>query len=215
MSAFFDTLVGLDAIEYNPCDKIDDKPPIAFGIHRHATDEETEVIKNHLAKAHPELLNLLRVEYVTGMRPDEILQVKYTMVDWLNSVIKLSYEVGKTKVFRLVPVPAFLLDWIRERQGDQPATNYLFGRKLQSGPRSLTTNNFSRLWNKYVKAQLGLDVSLYSFKGAGGDAKRDVGIDRPAVSVGWGHTSVNTSKIYLEKEGERMRKQIIANSPDF
>lgn len=216
LSAFFDTLEGYDAIEFNPCKKIDDKDPIEFGVHRHATDEELEIIKEELPKSHPELYLLTRFEYVTGMRPNEILQTKYEMVDWLNSQIKLSYLEGKTKIFRLVPIPGFLLDWIKERQGSQPGNNYLFGRGLKSGPRSLTMNSLSRRWASYVKEKLGINVSLYSFKGLGGDAKREAGVSYGAVQAGFGHVLGSSStKVYLRKEGERMRKQIIASAPDL
>ncbi|WP_126244325.1 tyrosine-type recombinase/integrase [Chitinophaga rhizosphaerae] len=216
ISAYFDALLEWEAVEFNPCLKIDDKEPIDFGIHRHATDEELKMLKAELPKYHQELYNLVRFEHVTGMRPNEILQYRYNMTDWLNSEIKLSYLEGKTRIYRVVPVPAFMLKWIRERQGDHPASNYAFGRKLRSGPKSLTANNLSRLWKKYVKDELGLNISLYSFKGLGGDAKRDAGVSYSGVQASYGHALGSSStKPYLRKEGERLRQQIKESMVDL
>ncbi|MGE7777395.1 tyrosine-type recombinase/integrase [Chitinophaga sp. NPDC101104] len=209
ISAYFDALEEWEAVEFNPCDKIADKDPIDFGTHRHATDEELRILKQELPKLHPELYNLVRFEHVTGMRPNEILQYKYSMTDWLNSEIKLSYMEGKTRIYRVVPVPAFMLEWIKARKGMQPDNYYVFGKGLKSGPKSLTANSLSRRWSSYVKEKLGLNISLYSFKGLGGDAKRDAGVSYGGVQAGYGHALGSSStKAYLRKEGERLRQEI-------
>lgn len=225
LSAFFDELEEWEAVEYNPCEKIKDKDEIETGVHRHATDKELEIIKRELPITFPEMYNLLRFEYITGMRPDEILDTTFDMIDWLNSCIRLSGPnmivnnegeiIGKTTIYREVPVPTFLLDWLRQRAEGMPKHYYIFSRRLAPGDHRTTTNWLSRMWNAEVKKKLGINVSLYSFKGMGGDAKRAVGIDLGAVMVGYGHTTPSTTKIYLSKEGERLRQQIISNAPDL
>lgn len=223
----FEELQEWEAVEYNPCGKIKLKDKIETGIHRHATDEELAIIKEKLPIVAPELYNFLRFEYVLGMRPKEILLTTPEMIDQLNSVIKLDYTEGKTKIYREVPVPGFLLEWINERMAELPKDWYIFSHKLRPGPTLKHSAYVSAMWKAVVKNKpnaqskykakdrLGLPVSLYSFKGAGGDAKIEAGIPLQSVSIGWGHTSVATSKIYLKKEGERLRKQIIANAPDL
>ncbi|WP_343702680.1 site-specific integrase [Chitinophaga sp.] len=223
----FEELEEWGAVEYNPCSKIKLKDEVETGRHRHATDEEIALIKEKLPILAPDLYHFLRFEYVTGMRPKEILLTTPEMIDQLNSVIKLDYTEGKTKIYREVPLPGFLLEWINKRMAGLPPTWYIFSHKLRPGTTLKRSAYASAMWKAVVKdkpnekskyrpkERLGLPVSLYSFKGAGGDAKIDAGIPIKSVSVGWGHTSIATSKIYLKKEGERMRKQIIANAPDF
>jgi len=226
LSAFFDELGEWEAVEYNPCEKIKEKDAIETGVHRHATDKELEIIKRELPIAFPEMYNLLRFEFITGMRPDEILDTTFETIDWLNSCIRLSGPqmivnkegeiIGKTTIYREVPVPTFLLEWLRERAQDVPRHYYIFSRRLAPGDHRTTTNWLSRMWNAEVKQKLGINVSLYSFKGMGGDAKRDAGIETAAVSVGWGHSSTAMAKkVYLKKEGHRLRQQIVKNAPDL
>ena len=215
LSAHFYELEQWEAIEYNPCDKIPDRDEVETGVHRHATDEELRIIKSELPKVYPALYEALRFEHGTGMRPNEILNITLDMVDELNSLIRLTYFEGKTKVFREVPVPSFLMEWIIQRREGQPDNHYLFSKGFKPGPKRMGRNYINQNWKRHVKDRLGINVSYYSFKGLGGDAKIDAGIPLRAVSIGWGHTSVKTSQIYLRKEGERLRKQIIANSPEL
>ncbi|SEV89124.1 Phage integrase family protein [Chitinophaga sp. YR573] len=215
LSALLGELIELDALEYNPCENLKNRPKIKTGINRHATDLEAQIIKRELLKRKPELCAFVRFEYVTGMRPVEILATKFSMIDWLNSIIRLSYVDGKTKIYREVAVPSYLLDWLHVRANRSESDWYIFSNGLTPGSHNLTRNRVTRMWNKIVKKDLGIPVSMYSFKGKGGDDKRDAGVDFGAVMVGWGHTNPNTSKIYLEKEEQRLIKQLIAKTPDF
>ncbi|SHL87669.1 tyrosine-type recombinase/integrase [Chitinophaga sp. CF418] len=224
LSCLFFELEDSDVIEYNPCEKITRKTPIDFGTHRHPTELEVKRIKEFLAERHPQFLSLLRVETVTGMRPNEILDVKFSMIDYLNSTINISdalYNeagelISKTPAYRRVPVPCFLLEWFKERAIGQPDSNYIFSRRFCPGPHKLTAHWVSVLWRQLIIEDLGIKVSFYSFKGWGGDAKRDAGIDIEAVAASYGHTSTNMARgVYLKKEGERLRKQIIEKTPDL
>lgn len=211
-------------IPYNPCSKIVKKPPIDFGTHRHPTAKELAIIKEKLPSMHQGLYDFVRFEFVTGMRPDEIVDTRFDMVDHLNSVINLSEDmynekgetISKTSQYRLVPVPQFLLDWIVQRQKGREATDYIFSRKLKAGAYRITAAWVGTLWRILVKETLGINISLYAFKGMGGDAKRDAGIELPGVSIGYGHSStVMAQRNYLEKEGERLRLQVIEKAPDL
>lgn len=225
LSALWSELDEWDAVEYNPCEKLKTKDKIETGIHRHATDEELKILKARLQADLPQLYAFLRFEFVTGMRPSEILDTTFNMVDWLNSCIKLSdikvirnkdgETISKTTSYRMVPVPAFLLDWLKKRAAPYPGHYYIFSRNLMPGTHKHAQNWISRLWEREVKKKMGINVSLYSFKGLGGDAKRDAGIPLEGVMVGYGHTKPSTTKIYLKKEGERLRKQIITAAPDL
>ncbi|MEZ2446073.1 tyrosine-type recombinase/integrase [Chitinophaga sp. RCC_12] len=223
-SALFFEFENRGIIEFNPCHKIAKKDEIDFGIHKHASAQEVDIIKRELPQKHAELYNFLRFEYVLGMRPDEILDTKFSMVDYLNSTINISdalYNnrgelISKTTAYRQVPVPGYLLDWIKERAAGGDPDRYLFSYKLKPGYHRLSRCWISMLWLEHVIEGLGINVSLYSFKGKGGDAKRDAGIDLAAVSAGYGHNNTSMARnIYLTGEGERLRNQIIEKAPDL
>jgi integrase len=224
VSALFFEYENRGIIEYNPCHKIAKKEAIDFGVHRHPTEKEISIIKAELPKRHAELYSLLRFEYVSGMRPDEILDVKFEMVNYLNSCIDVSdalYNdegelISKTPGYRRVAIPHYLLEWIRERSVGHEPTDFLFSWRLRPGDKRITRKWISTLWKIIVIDGLGINVSFYSFKGAGGDAKRKAGIDLDAVAAGYGHTGTNMAKsVYLSGEGERLEKQIIEKAPDL
>lgn len=225
VSSFLFEYENRGIIEHNPCHKIAKKSDaIDFGVHRHATEKEMEIIKTELPKHHPELYNFIRIVFVTGMRLDELLDVKFNMIDYLNSTINISdtlYNdegelISKTTAYRRVPVPGFLLEWLQARGQDYSPNCYLFSSNLRPGPIKITRKWISTLWKMVVKDILGVKVSAYSFKGAGGDAKREAGIDIAAVAGGYGHTSTSMARnIYLSKEGERLQKELIEKSPDL
>lgn len=100
------------------------------------------------------------------------------------------------------------MNWLAELALKCEKDWYIFGKKLLPGPERHIRNWISRLWNEIVKQGMGIDVSLYSFKGRGGDDKRDAGISIPGVMAGFGHTKESTSLIYLKKEGHRRRQEI-------
>ena len=222
ISALFFEFENRGVIEFNPCHKITKKDNIDFGTHRHATEKEQAVIKRDLPKRHAELYNFLRFEFVTGMRPDEMLDLKFNMVDYLNSTINISDSpyndkgelISKTTAYRQVPVPPYLLTWIKEREAGKDPDRYIFSYKLRPGYHRLSRGWVSMLWQEHVIEGLGINVSLYSFKGKGGDAKREAGIDVAAVSAGYGHNSTEMAKkIYLKGEPERLRNQILEKAP--
>lgn len=211
-------------IEHNPCRKIVKKDPIDFGIHRHATAEEVAIIKEQLPQRHYELYMFTRFEYITGMRPDEILDVKFHMADYINNTINISDAVyndsgeliSKTTAYRMVPVPKFLMDWIKEREAGRDPDRYLFSYKLRPGYHRLSRCWISMLWKEHVIDGIGINVSIYSFKGKGGEAKREAGVELKAVAAGYGHTTTKmASKIYLTGEGERLNNQIKEKTPDL
>jgi len=224
LSALFFELVNRGILEDNPCTKIIKKENIDFGTHRHPTEKELEIIKRELPKLHPEFYNFLRFEFVTGMRPDEILDIKFSMVDYLNSCIKLSevlYNdkgelISKTTNYRQVPIPTFLLEWISQRAEKRDPDMYIFSYKFRPGYHRLSISWVSMLWNQLVMVKLGIKVSLYSFKGLGGDAKRRAGVELTGVAAQYGHTSnIMAKNVYLTKEGERLRNQLIQLTPDL
>ncbi|HYK57492.1 MAG TPA: tyrosine-type recombinase/integrase [Flavisolibacter sp.] len=224
LSAVFFELEDRDIIENNPCRKIAKKDEIDFGIHRHPTAKEAKMIKDHLKKVHPEFLNCLRFEYVTGMRPDEILDVKFSMVDYLNSCINISDNpyndegelISKTTAYRQVPVPGFLLEWLRNQSVGHDSSEYVFSLRFLPGKHRIKYSWISMLWRQLIIDGLGINVSFYSFKGYGGEAKRDAGIEVPAIAAGFGHSSTDMARgVYLKKEGERLRKQLVEMTPDL
>ncbi|MFA6057308.1 MAG: site-specific integrase [Taibaiella sp.] len=218
LSIIFTELEDLEAVEFNPCAKISVKKEIVTNVHRHATDIETEKIRNHLAKKNRYFLTYLITEYMTGIRPKELFGLRIKDIDWLNQTfdVQATDEGSKTDTFRKVPIPNALLPHLEILNlSSARQTDFIFSEGFKPGHIYKNRKYATVLWKKFIKDELGIDVTLYSFKGKGGEAKRKAGIDEDAVSSGYGHATKNMSRIYLHGEADRINKQIIENTPAF
>lgn len=87
---------------------------------------------------------------------------------------------------------------------------------LKVTTRGFTQADFAKkTWKKLIKDGLGLDISLYSFKGLGGEDKRKAGIDLGTISAGFGHSSLNMTKVYLHGEQDRINHELRTKTPEL
>jgi integrase len=204
-------LVEYEALEYNPAVGLRDRPAIKTNIHRHATQQEREVIKSTLQLQHPEFYTYLATQYYAGIRPNEIFSIRICDIDWFSGYINLHpYEGGsKTRQSRRVPMPEELEKLFRKMGLEKRnPTWYLFSEYFLAGPKRKKRDYATKKWKEIVRDGLGLNVSLYSFKGLGGDDKREAGISLQAVSSQYGHTKLSTTMIYTHGEQARMDDEL-------
>ncbi len=174
LSVLFTELLEYEALEYNPCSGISKRVEIGTNVHRHATAKEDAIIKKHLRENCRRLYRFLAFEELTGLRPKEISGVQIRDIDWFNQCINVRAEDEKTKTreARKVPIPNALMKIVEEMNLKALSSNfYLFSRELQPGPDRVHRNRVTDLWRVEVKEKLGLDVTMYSFKGLGGEKK--------------------------------------------
>lgn len=214
LRAMFSEMFEYEAVEYNPCDKIKDKQEIKTNIHRHATEKEERAIKDHLWNYHPKFFIYLAVETLTGLRPFEIFKLKISDYDMFNQAFD---TFTKTKEARKVPIPNVLMKYIEMLDlHKHPSDHYIFGHDFEPNKYKKKRDYGTKSWREWIKEDLGLNVSLYSFKGLGGERKRQAGISLETVSkISFGHASVGMSKVYLHGEQSRAAQDIIENTPDF
>jgi integrase len=209
-------LVEYEALEYNPCDKIGKRPEIQTGLHRHATDQEKAIIKEHLQQYYPGFYTYLATEFATGMRPIEICGLRVSDYDSLNLCFHIQHAEGKTRKARMVPIPNSLMPLLGKLNIENyPNSYFIFGRGFKPAATRERRENITKWWKDIVKDGLGINVSLYSFKGLGGEAKSKAGISAEMVSAQFGHTTVGMTMRYLHGERDRINKEIIERTPDF
>lgn len=219
LSLLFSELEEYEAVEFNPCTKISDQRTIKTNIHRHATEKEKTIIQEHLKDNYPLFFRYLAFEYMTGLRPLELFRLRIDSIDYLNQMFVLEYNEGKTKQTRFVPIPNALLKYLDTMNLQKyPTGYYLFSHGFRVGMvcKGVSRCDYAtRYWKKVVKDELGINVSLYSFKGLGGEAKRKAGIGFDAVSSQYGHASGSMTQRYLHGEQDRINREIIEKTPDF
>lgn len=229
LKAILNELVQWDIIDINPAHKINNLAVSESRSNIPATPEEHEIIKNHLKSFHYEFYNFIITIFHTGIRPEEILKIKLSMIDLNKSVIVLPPEITKTDIERLVPINSHLLEVYKKMNiSNLPNSYYLFGSFRESGkgnigskldfipgPTKLKRDTATKRWKKIVKDGLGIDVNMYSNKHAGANAKILAGMDLDALRELYGHTSKLMTKKYAKVVTEVYRKQIMEFSPDF
>lgn len=218
LSCILSEAVEYEAIEYNPCEKIKSKPEITTNVHRHATEAERVLIKSTLQLKCINFYYYLAFEHLTGIRPKELFFIRICDIDWFNQMFNLRAEGGatKTRKARQVPIPDVAMKYLKAMNLERfPVTYYLFSNAFRPGEERKNRDYATKLWKEIIKDGLGLNVSLYSFKGLGGEEKRMAGVPLAAVSSQYGHSSVGMTMKYTYNEKERMNKEIREKTPDF
>jgi integrase len=218
LQLLFNELVEFNALEYNPCDKISTKPEMETNLHRHATEKEKELIKATLFTQHRNFYIFVVAEYLTGIRPNELFGLRVADIDWFNQCFDIRPVEGgsKTRKARRVPIPNAMLKYLDMLNLERAnPDDYIFSKDFKPGPKRSKREAATRLWKEVVKDGLGLNVSLYSFKGLGGEAKRRAGLSADVVSAQYGHSNMNMTMRYLHGEQDRINREIIERTPDF
>jgi integrase len=179
-----------------------------------------KIIKKHLKENYPDFFRFFALEYLTGLRPHELLNIKVKDIDYLNQRIVLPAAEGKTDETRFIPLPNAALKYLKELDtGVLPSNSYIFSTDFRPGSKCHGENGradyATKRWKAFVKDELGLNVSLYSFKGKGGDDKRKAGVNAESVSSQYGHNSMSMTMRYLYGEQDRINKDIIEKTPEF
>jgi integrase len=191
------------------------------------------IIKTELKKNHPNFYNYISVIFHLGIRPEEILKIRLSMVDMDKNVITLPPNITKNrKKYRIMPINKHLkrdLETMSFRE--LPKDYFLFGSFKEAGLGNRGKNQFlpdfipgpthtnrdtaTRRWESVVKIGLKIDCTMYSIKKYGANKKASAGISTEAIQGIFGHSERETTLIYLTNQDEINRKEVMDNSPDF
>lgn len=228
--AILSELIQYDIIEFNPADKIKHLPVEESIFHNPASIEEIEKIKKELLAKDHNFYNFISVIYHLGIRPDEILQIKLSMIDFDNKIITLIPKNTKgRKKYRVLPINKHLMKFFNEIDIFQmPKDFYLFGSFRQpgkgnvgpkldfiTGPTKITRDTATRRWETIIKKGLGINMTMYAMKKHGANMKLVSGISLEAISEQFGHSKIETTKIYTTMLNQINRIEVLEKSPDF
>jgi integrase len=228
--AILSELIQYDIIEFNPADKIKHLPIEESIFHKPASLKDIEIIKKELYTKDHNFYNFVSVIFHLGIRPDEILQIKLSMIDFENEIITLIPKNTKgRKKYRILPINRHLMSYFEKLElSDQPKDFYLFGSfrhpgkgnvgpKLDfiSGPTRIKVDTATRRWESIVKIGLKINMTMYAMKKHGANMKLSSGISLEAISEQFGHSKVETTKIYTTMLNEINRNEVLLKSPEF
>lgn len=214
LSMLFSEIEELELINHNPVTRIKNKQEIRTNKHRHATADEKRIILRRLADANPKFQFFLAIEHDTGIRPKEILGLKISDLDMFNQCFVIEATGNnKTGITRRVPIPNRTYELLKHHISGYSKNHYIFSNNFKPGLEHKRSDYATKTWHRLIITGLKLNVSMYSFKGLGGEAKRKAGVSFEAISAQYGHSSGNMTQIYLHGEADRINKEIIHKSP--
>ena len=203
----------------NPCRKIRIQS-VERPEQRTLSRSEQEAIRASAAQARnlPTLLSLY-----TGMRLGEICALKASDIDWERRTItirrtaqrvaqakhadgrKTALVVGTPKSVRshrVIPIPAFLMERLREQANPQEKNTYLFGVSMRTAEPRTIQRRFHRLMQS-----LGIaDVHFHTLRHSFATRLLELGVDIKTVSALLGHSSARTTlDFYAHSQLERQR----------
>lgn len=228
--AILSELIQYDIIEFNPADKIKHLPTEESILHNPASIKDIEKIKKELQIKDHNFYNFVSVIFHLGIREDEILHIKLSMIDFENEIITLIPKNTKgRKKYRVLPINKHLMAHLKKMELlDLPKDFYLFGSFRQSGkgnvgpkldfipgPTRIKVDTATRRWETIVKKGLKINMTLYAMKKHGANMKLSSGISLEAISEQFGHSKVETTKIYTTMLKEINRNEVLLKSPAF
>ena len=227
--AILSELLQWDIIENSPAYKVDNLKVSAPDANRPASKEDMQRIRTELETNHRNFYIFCITIFFTGIRPEEILKIKLSMVNLKDSEIILPPEITKTNKKRIVPISPYLLPYYESMKfGNLPNYYYLFGSFREPGkgnlgkfedfipaPTHINRDTATRRWEAIVKIKLKIDMNLYAMKKAGANALILAGVSVNAIKDLFGHSSEVTTQIYITNLKEINRKEILEKGTDF
>ena len=210
-------------IKNNPVQGLDYLPeetPIEMEL---ITPEEQTLIIQHFNNVCPNFNIFLKILYHCGSRPNEIRQIKCSMIDFSKNIFLLPSEITKTKA-RKVPFSEDLKNDLLGLDLSNP-DYYLFGiqspycrrkdKLFKTSPYQMSINIAGNLWREHVKGILGINKKMYGLKHKGANDKEDNGMNIETVKQIFGHSSEKITQIYATKHQEREFEKARAMMPKF
>lgn len=229
LKAILSELIQWDIIESNPAHKINNLAVSESDANIPACDEDIEKIKNELSENHKHFYNFILTIFHTGIRPEEILKIKISMVNLKTQEITLPAEITKTNIKRIVPINNHLLSIYESMNIDFTKPDYyLFGSYRESGkgnvgkfvdfipgPTHINRDTATKRWERVVKKGLGIQMNMYAMKHLGANKKILAGLELDSLRELYGHKSKLMTEKYAKVVKEEHRKNIMQFSPAF
>lgn len=223
LRSIFTALKKEFVIKNNPVQGLDYLPeetPIEMEL---ITPEEQTLIIQHFNNVCPNFNIFLKILYQCGIRPNEIRQIKCSMIDFNKNIFLLPSEITKTKA-RKVPFSEDLKNDLLGLDLSNP-NYYLFGieshycrrknKLFKPSPYQMSINVAGNLWRENVKGILRIDKKMYGLKHKGANDKEDNGMNIETVKQIFGHSSEKITQIYATKHQEREFEKARAMMPKF
>jgi len=161
------------------------------------------------------LRDIYNFAFNTGMRLNEILNIKWSHIDMLNKKIKVSNSdtfVTKNKKERIIPINSKLFDMLNQKSERESETKYVFTNKLGI---KFNDDYISKQFKKCVyKAKVNYALHFHSLRHGFASLLVQKGVPLYVVKELLGHEDIKTTQIYchLTIDVYRNVTEVLANN---
>ena len=188
------------------CKRINDKSP------RPISEFDIQDLKEVIKRDDPQLWLAISFEYYCFLRPGkELRKLRIGEIDFVRGVIDVEQIRAKTNLERFPTIPLVFLKELREHYQlqDYPRDYFVFGKNSNPGTEYLGKNNMrTRFRNIRKKLKMPEGYKYYSWKHTGNGRASDAGISMKALQEQNGHTSIQTTEIYMRHKVGRVSTEI-------
>jgi len=188
------------------CKRINDRSP------RPIAEFDIQNLKEAIKKEDPQLWLAISFEYYCFLRPGKELRLlRIGEIDFIRGVIDVEQLRAKTNLERFPTIPLVFLKELREvyQLHEYPRDYFVFGKHGQPGPECLGKNNMrTRFREIRKKLKMPDGYKYYSWKHTGNGRAADAGISMKALQEQNGHTSIQTTEIYMRHKIGRVSTEI-------
>lgn len=204
LSTFCNSMIDREWLVKNPFRKIK-KLQVEVGRNIAFSDDEKELLKNHLYTKDRELYYFTQFIHYCFIRRSELTRLKIENIDWHNMSIVIPSTASKNKKQESVVIPSQMVDIITEMNLQQlPPDWFIFGKRLKPGPEPYINYNHISTRHNEISKDLGIssEKGLYSWKHSGVCSLYPVlQGDIYALMRQLRHSELTTTQIYLKSLG--------------
>ena len=191
----------LDIIDKNYCDFITLPRHQKVLERKIFTEEEIALLWANIKET--DYVDVILILIYTGMRINELLNLKKNDVDLVHSTLKggSKTEAGKN---RIIPIHSKILPLITKRMENK--TDYLIPNKTEKGHMHYI--NFRLQIFIPMMSRFGMNHTLHDTRHTFATMISDVSDNETAITGIIGHSNINMTKRYTHTNIEKMKKEI-------
>jgi len=202
----------------NPCFELPGTKFVSDSAAYPIQEFDIPVFKTAIKQKDPQLWMACQFVYYCFIRPRKELRfLKIGDIDFGRCTIKISEENAKTTQ-RTVSIPEVFMKEILQtyRLHECQRDWYVIGKKGKPGPDHVSYNNMGNRFTAFRKAlKMPDNYVMYSWKHTGNIRAADNGIPLRDLQGQNGHTTIQTTEIYMKNKRGARSEQIINCFPQI
>lgn len=208
MRALWNVLIERGYAENNPWKQVG-KAKEAGKMRRRFSPRESQVVAKYIAGTLPELYGTILLQYYCFVRPNEIRMLQRRDFNLEAGTLHIKPAVSKTRIERLVTLPAVVRDFFLTHYQDTSPGNFLWGPNMKPHPSIfLSRDHFYKLHRKVLEELLRTGqlenirgLTLYSWKDTGlTDHAREISLVDLMHQAG--HHDPKITMVYIQQGRE-------------